>query len=395
MISLTKKIACSGIALMLMAAAAHAQGGVTATTQGVTGSEIVLGMHTDLSGPAAAYGVPVVNAFRMMLDEVNAAGGIHGRKIDLRVEDTGYQVPRAVQASQKLLKRDKIFAMVGAAGTQTNNAVLPMLEDAGISNIFPISWSDSMSSPATPLKFALYAPYSVQIQAGVRHLVERGRKNVCAMYQDTDYGHEILQGVERELEELGMSLVASVNHKPTDQDFTVSIAKLKDAGCDLVAMGTIVRDTILPYSYARSIGWTDVDFVGTSGTYSLSVSEADGGLTDGFYSVGFFDAPYADHAEGDAADWIAAYTARYNEAPTITSAIGQVAMDIVLHAIEDAGPNLTAEKFLASLEGLSGFKDIFGGPEQSFSQDRHYSAEELNLYKVDNGRWIRVDDGTN
>ena len=66
-------------------------------TRGVTSSEIVLGMHTDLSGPAATYGVSSSNAVKMRFDEANANGGIHGRKIKLIVEDTQYQVPRAVQ----------------------------------------------------------------------------------------------------------------------------------------------------------------------------------------------------------------------------------------------------------------------------------------------------------
>ena len=81
-------------------------------TRGVSKTEIVLGMHTDLSGPAATYGVSSSNAVKMRFDEVNEKGGIHGRKIKLVVEDTQYQVPRAVQAGTKLINRDHIFAMV-------------------------------------------------------------------------------------------------------------------------------------------------------------------------------------------------------------------------------------------------------------------------------------------
>src|SRR6059036_4286112 len=80
-------------------------------TRGVSKTEIVLGMHTDLSGPAATYGVSSSNAVKMRFDEVNEKGGIAGRKIKLIVEDTQYQVPRAVQAGAKLIQRDRIFAM--------------------------------------------------------------------------------------------------------------------------------------------------------------------------------------------------------------------------------------------------------------------------------------------
>src|SRR6266542_2260213 len=110
-----------GIAFLI---AALALAGVAlAQTRGVTPTEIVLGMHTDLSGPAATYGVSSSNAVKMRFDEVNDKGGIHGRKIRLIIEDTQYQVPRAVQAGAKLINRDRIFAMVAGLGTTMNNAL--------------------------------------------------------------------------------------------------------------------------------------------------------------------------------------------------------------------------------------------------------------------------------
>ena len=148
-----------GLVTVLNASTAlHAQE-VIWKTQGVTKDEVVLGMHADLSGVAASFSVGVVNAIRMRIDEVNETGGINGRKLRLVVEDTGYQVPKAVQAANKLINRDSVFAMIGNLGTPQNNAVLPEQLKAGVPNIFPISWADSMSKPFHPLKFAIYAPY--------------------------------------------------------------------------------------------------------------------------------------------------------------------------------------------------------------------------------------------
>jgi len=113
-------------------------------TRGVTSNEIIFGMHTDLSGPAATYGVSSSNAVKMRFDEVNASGGIHGRKIKLIVEDTQYQVPRAVQAGTKLIDRDRIFAMIAALGTPMNNALFKQQFEAGVPNLFPLSAARSM-----------------------------------------------------------------------------------------------------------------------------------------------------------------------------------------------------------------------------------------------------------
>src|SRR5438270_13916373 len=112
----TRVIVGAVLGIVAVAAGASAQ----KDTRGVTRTEIVLGMHTDLSGPAATYGVSSSNAVRMRFDEVNAAGGVHGRKIRLVVEDTQYQQPRAVQAGTELINRDPVFAMVAPLATPMN-----------------------------------------------------------------------------------------------------------------------------------------------------------------------------------------------------------------------------------------------------------------------------------
>src|SRR2546429_643333 len=160
-------------------------------TRGVSKTEIVLGMHTDLSGPAATYGVSSSNAVKMRFDELNEKGGIHGRRIKLVVEDTQYQVPRAVQAGTKLINRDHIFAMVAGLGTPMNNALFKDQLDAGVPNLFPLSAARSMFEPFHKLKFYGAATYVDQVRAGINYFAtKKGKKAVCAMYQDTDFGTE-------------------------------------------------------------------------------------------------------------------------------------------------------------------------------------------------------------
>ena len=93
------------------------------SAQGVSDNEIVLGMHTDISGPVSSFGKYSVEGAQMRIKEINDAGGIHGRNLKIIAEDHQYQVPRAVQAANKLLNKDKIFLMVASLGTPMNNAV--------------------------------------------------------------------------------------------------------------------------------------------------------------------------------------------------------------------------------------------------------------------------------
>src|SRR5439155_2135082 len=176
-----------GVSVLLGAVAVAAV--ALAQTRGVTKSEIVLGMHTDLSGPAATYGVSSSNAVKMRFDDVNSAGGIHGRKIRLIVEDTQYQVPRAVQAGNKLINRDHIFAMVAGLGTPMNNALFKDQFEAGVPNLFPLSAARSMHEPFHKLKFYGAATYVDQVRAGLNYFVaKKAKKGLCTMYQDTDFG---------------------------------------------------------------------------------------------------------------------------------------------------------------------------------------------------------------
>jgi branched-chain amino acid transport system substrate-binding protein len=377
------------VAAMAVAGAAVAQ----KDTRGVTATEIVLGMHTDLSGPAATYGVSSSNAVKMRFDEVNDKGGIHGRKIRLVVEDTQYQVPRAVQAGTKLINRDRIFAMVAPLGTPMNNALFKDQFEAGVPNLFPLSAARSMYEPFHRLKFYGAASYVDQIRAGIQYFVtKKGKKALCAMYQDTDFGKEVLDGVQLQADKLKIKILETVTHKPTDQDFTAQITKLKGAGCDLVALGTIVRDSIVPYATARKIGWTDVDFLGSAASYDLFVAGAQGGVTEGLHAMGLTDMPYRDTLSPAAQSWFDRYKERYKADPNIGAVYGHVAADLTVVGLEKAGKDLNLDTFVQGLEAIKGYRDIFNGPEASFGPDKHQGANSSFLAVVKGGRWVRLTD---
>jgi branched-chain amino acid transport system substrate-binding protein len=377
------------LAAVAVAGAAMAQ----KETRGVTATEIVLGMHTDLSGPAATYGVSSSNAVKMRFDEANERGGIHGRKIRLVVEDTQYQVPRAVQAGTKLINRDRIFAMVAPLGTPMNNALFKDQLESGVPNLFPLSAARSMYEPFHRLKFYGAASYVDQIRAGIQYFVsKKGKKALCAMYQDTDFGKEVLDGVQMQADALKIKIVETATHKPTDQDFTAQITRLKAAGCDLVALGTIVRDSIVPYATARKIGWNDVDFLGSAATYDLFVAAAQGGVTEGLYAMGLTDMPYRDTLSPTAQGWFDRYKERYKADPNIGAVYGHVAADLTMVGLDKAGKDLTLDTFVKGLESIKGYRDIFNGPEVTFGPNKHQGASSSFLAVVKGGRWVRVTD---
>ena len=361
----------------------------SAETRGVTNAEITLGMHTDLSGVAATYGVSSANGVKMRFDEINAAGGINGRKINVIIEDQAYQVPKAVQACNKLINRDNVFAFVAALGTPMNNACFKDQLAAGVPNLFPLSAARSMFEPYDRLKFYGAASYVDQIRSAVNYFVnKKGKKAICVMYQDTDFGREILVGAEMQTKQLGINIAATSAHKPTDQDFTASLTNLKTAGCDLVVMGTIVRDTIIPYVAARKMGWTDVDFVGSAALYDGVVGAAQG--MDGLYGMGLTEMPYADSSVESVRKFVAAYKAKYNVDPNIGAVYGYDAADLTATGLKNAGADLTLDSFINGMESIRNYQDIFNGPQVNFGPKIRQGANSSFLAVVKDGRWTRV-----
>ena len=325
----------------------------------------------------------------MRFDEVNDAGGIFGRKINLIIEDQAYQVPKAVQACNKLIDRDNVFAFVASLGTPMNNACFKDQLAAGVPNLFPLSAARSMFEPYDRLKFYGAATYVDQIRAAVSYFVkERAKKAICVMYQDTDFGKEILEGAKEQADALKIKIVETTSHKPTDQDFTAPITKLREAKCELVALGTIVRDSIVPYTTARKAGWNDVIFLGAASSYDSFVGAAQG--MEGFYAMGLTEMPYPDSAVPSVKKFVEDYKKRFNVDPNIGAVYGYVAADLTVQGLKNAGKDLTTDSFIAGLEKIKDYKDIFNGPAVTFGEKIRQGANSSFLAEVKGGRWTRV-----
>jgi branched-chain amino acid transport system substrate-binding protein len=324
------------------------------------------------------WGVPSTNGTRLRIEEANAAGGVHGRKLNFIVEDGQYQVPVSVKAANKLLNRDRAFVMLGNIGTPANNAIMPRQLRMGVANLFPLTAAATMHEPLHPMKFAYGVSYRDQVRGAVKYMAAKtGASKVCLQTQATDYGHESELGYEQAVDELGLDSVLVGRHKVTETDFVGSVTRLKNSGCEILFLGTIFTDTIQLYTAVRNAGW-DVPVVGNMVVLHKLIAEAaDGGL-EGLYS----SSPLVmanleeDSAQGEwRRDWFAGYEARYGEEANLQAQLGYVTADLMIKAMEAAGRDLTTEKMLAGLENIRNYEDPFGGPPLSFGPDKHQGAD--------------------
>jgi branched-chain amino acid transport system substrate-binding protein len=380
-----------GLAAVALLAFWESSGRAAEPVQGVTDTEIVIGTVTDLSGVTAVQGVNNTNSVRMAFDEINAKGGINGRKIRYIIEDNQYQVPRAVQGINKLLNSDHIFLAIVNGGTPMNDAIMPMMFAKNVPNLLPLTAARSMYEPYNDLKWSQFASYYDQMRAGVHYFVQqRHKKNICAMYQDTDFGRDVLNGVKDETAALGLTIVAQTAHRPTDTEFSADVAKLHDANCDLIAMGSIVRDSVMILSTLRKVGW-NVDTLGPVSSYDTAVATAPGGVGEGFYAMAPTLYAYPDDPRPVVKAYATEYKKRFGIDPNYLGETGYTAAYVVAEALQRAGHDLTVESFTKAMESVHDYKDIFGGA-LSFGPKQHHGSTSAFLAVVKNGRWVAVED---
>lgn len=372
--------------LLLASASAFAQ------TQGVTKDEIVLGSIQDLSGPLAGFGKQVRFGMMLRVDEANEQGGIHGRKIKLNVEDSGYEPRRAVLAAQKLVNQDRIFAMVGHIGTAQNMAAMPVQFQKNVINFFPVTAAREMYEPFHRLKYSFAATYYDQMKAAVPLLVkEKGAKKVCTMYQDDEFGLEVFRGAEEGLKSMGMQFAEVTTFKRGATDFASQMQRLASAQCDFVVMGTIIRETIGGIATAKRLGFNPT-FLGSSAAYTDLIHKLGGPAMDGFYATMTVQNPYLDAASQPIRFWANKYKTKFNEDPTVFSVYGYSLVDSFLRAASKAGPNLTTDSFIKAMDTMVIPPDIFGSSEMTFGPQKRLGSNATRLSQLENARWKVVSD---
>jgi branched-chain amino acid transport system substrate-binding protein len=360
--------------------------------QGVTNTEIVIGTAQDLSGPIVSLSKPAVNGMRMAVDEINAAGGVNGRKLRLVVEDHGYDPKKAVLAAQKMVQQDKIFAVLGSIGTPTAVAAMPIYLDRNVAHLFPLTGAREMFDPPHKLKYSFSAPYYDQIRAAVKKVVkDKNLKKVCSLYQDDDYGQEVMTGGEHGLKDMGMTYTERTTYKRGATDFSSQVAKMKEAGCEVVVMGTIVRETIGTIATARRLGWNP-EFIGVTATYFDIIHKLGGPAMNGFYSACTINYPYEDDPSEKVRAWFTSYKDKYKEDPTVMSVYGYQLTSMFADAAKKAGQNLTPDTLAASLEKFEWPADFFGADGQKFSPTKKLGSDRAMLCQIQNGRWKSVSD---
>ncbi len=364
-------------------------------TQGVTDTEIVIGSHMDLSGPIKSWGVPASQGMKLAVEQVNAAGGINGRKVKLVLEDDSYDPKKAVLQTQKLIELDKVFSIVSAMGSATTLAPMPLVQGAGLTHLFPITAAEFTfkMDPAKPedrLKFNMFSPYYDTMRLGIKYVIEKNNiKKPCIVYQDDEMGKNFTDAYSDQLKDLKIPESTRVSFKRGATDFNSQVARMKADGCELVALGSVVRETVGIVTAAKKLGWAPL-YVVSSPSYVPDLHELGKDATEGIYGVGQTEIFYTDTATGKVKEFIEAYRKMFGVDPNQQSTSGYDGFMAFAFYANLAGKNLTTDSLITAMESGKVFEDIFGGAPVSFSKDNHLGVSAATIGQIKNGRWETI-----
>src|SRR3954470_8504602 len=298
------KRTASVLAVVLLAAGCSNgtsdEGTKTENTPGVTATEILVGTHMPLTGPAAAGYSKIAPATKAYFDYVNASGGVYGRKISYKIMDDTYNPATTQQVVRQLVLQDKVFAILNGLGTPTHTGVLDFLKTNRVPDLFVASGSRSWNQPDKyPGTFGFNPDYTVEGKIlGTYVKSSLAGKKVCFLGQDDDFGRDSLAGIEKVLG----PVAAKQSYVVSNPNVGPQMGALKAAGCDVVMLATVPGFTALSIGTAAKIAFKPQFVVSNVGSDPTTLTKTLGpaaGLLEGVVA-----ANYLPLANDDANPWI-------------------------------------------------------------------------------------------
>jgi ABC-type branched-subunit amino acid transport system substrate-binding protein len=388
-----KKVLWTGLLVLVMGLGFS---GLVLAEEGVTDTEIVIGSHQDLSGPIAGWGTQTKMGLEMRAREINEAGGIHGRKIHLVIEDNAYDPKKAIMVTNKMISRDKVFAFVGNMGSPTAGATKPIISGKKIPQSFPLTAASLFFEPYDRYSFGGFTPYYDQARCIVKYFVEKkGTTKIGLLYQDDEMGAIMKKGVEDQLAVHKLKMIAAESYKRGDTEFSSQMAKLKKAEVQLVVLATVIRETVGALKEAKKINWT-VDLAGMSPSFNHVVLELclkAGFSADGYYATN--QTPYI-YPESPLATVRAFYKKHkewFGKDPDMPTIAGYTGLDFFAKVAAKVGKDLTREKWIDAAENYGVFKDeYFGSVDVHFTPTNHQGAFNAIMTQVKDNKFVKIAD---
>jgi branched-chain amino acid transport system substrate-binding protein len=360
--------------------------------QGVTDTEILIGGFGPTTGPAAYIGLGGRDGLSLAVKEINASGGINGRKVRVIFEDDGHSPTKALASVKKLIDQDKVFMIFCAAGSNATVGTIDYVKEQ--KKIMYVSFA---SAPAVTWPFSSYlfrgatteVPrygelYSEYVADGMK------AKKVAIMNGREEYPKNEGNALADQLKTAyGVSVVARAEFNIGDKDFTPQLLEIKQAAPDVIAFFGNPAEASIAMRQAREFGLTQSFFVGATmvDTGFISAAKANAEGARGFALIPFLPGTKNNEMTKWEANWKAEYPNLPVGRPNVFDVMAYTDMYAIAQAMKAAGKNLTTETMISSLEKLKNYQISPLASPLTFTNKNHIGNLTLHVMQVKDGAW--------
>jgi branched-chain amino acid transport system substrate-binding protein len=378
-------LALSLVLLPLMAGAAD--------VPGVTDTEVVIGVTTPLSGPAALWGV-TAKGMKAWADYVNDQGGVHGRKIKVVIKDDAYNPEKALANLQEM--KGKVFAVCAALGT----AILNASKDFYAENKIPLitAYGDVRiweKLPKDKLRyvFIAYPDYEDEAIYMTKYAVDKlGVKKLGLFYQNDDYGKMALSGINKGLKEAGKGeLVGAVPYEVTERSLATHALKMKESGAEAVLLYTTMTHGALILKEMAKVGYRPKALA----TFTLGdpiMYKNAGEVWEGTYIAlpGNSGIPGSDPVSDKVVEILKKYDPKL-EGMEYLALFGAMSMMHAVEGLKNAGKDLTPETLIQGMEKIKDWTPEGVGAPVTYAPDRRQGVNASRMGQAKDGKHVPLE----
>jgi len=379
-----------------VAVGGFATSGIADETTGITDTAIKIGVITPITGVQAHYGASHKTVTELVVKEINQAGGINGRKIELIIEDEGCSGTKARAAINKLVTRDEVFAVFGGTCAAAIVPVVPVMIENKVPYLTAMVIADSLTNPLSKYVFRAQVPATRIGRLMTAYATEAlNAKRIAIVNQDDEYGAGELKGSMFELEQRKFTPVAHETHKLGDSDFSAQALRLKQVNPDVVLIHSYAPQTAALIRKAYELGLRARYIAGVASGNTQILQLIGEEPSRGSFNAISVNVDPTGKVNPLTIDFVARYTKEYPEISKRPGIPGPGEFQVIggltpfLEGLKRAGRNLTRDGFIAALEGITELKTA-GYPTVTFSKDNHDGVLKAPFWYYDKDGKILV-----
>ncbi len=341
---------------------------------------IKIGHYASLTGKDAAFGVATRKGVLLAIDEINAKGGVLGRKLDYVVEDIQSKQGESATAVKKLISRDKVVAVIGANASANSLEAGPICQNAKIPMMAISSTNERVTAIGDYIfRICFIDPFQGAVLAKFAHGSLKAKRVALLTATNSPYSVGLSAVLRERFTALGGEIVAEQKYAEGDKDFRAQLTAVRTAKPDVIAATGFYSEAALICIQARSLG-LNVPIIGGDGWEAPQLTELGGKAVDGTYYCTYFS---ADNHAPEVRSFVQRFQKRWNnEKPEGVSALGYDAMFVIAAAMERAGTT-DSPKFR---DALAATKDFVGVTGKTTIDEKRNSQKAAVMLAVKNGK---------